>query len=346
MTLRLGIGLFTGQLPAGSDRTFAQEYRETVELVRLAEAVGFDSAWVSEHHGASDGYLPSLLVMLAAFAEATSHIRLGTGVVLTPLHDPLRLAEDAAVVDQLSGGRLTIGLGIAWREEEFRMLGVPFAERLPRTLDTVEILRRAWTGRRFSFEGRTYRYEDVRVTPPPAQEGGPPILLGGYVDASLTRAGAIGDGHITDFDDADHLRHAVTLMEQGARDAGRDPSALHLAVMANAFVGGDPDDAWAAARTGVIHQFGAYEAWAAGHDTPAHDSMEPSVADEDTTRAAGVWGAPADLARGFRPVVEAHATRANFDLIVRLHYPGMAFDEAARAVERFGAEVIPALKAR
>jgi probable F420-dependent oxidoreductase len=344
MTLRVGIGLFTGQLPTGSDRTFAQEYRETVELVRLAEAVGFDSAWVSEHHGASDGYLPSLLVMLAAFAEATTHIRLGTGVVLTPLHDPIRLAEDAAVVDQLSGGRLTIGLGIAWREEEFRMLGVPLTERLPRTLDTVEILRRAWTGRRFSFEGRAYRYEDVRVTPPPAQDGGPPILLGGYVDASLTRAGAIGDGHITDFDDADHLRHAVSLMEHGARDTGRDPSTLHLAVMANAFVGDDPEGAWTAARAGVIHQFGAYEAWAADHDTPGHDSMEPSVADEDATRGAGIWGAPADLVRGFRPVVEAHAKRTNFDLIVRLHYPGMGFDEAARAVERFGAEVIPALK--
>src|SRR5205814_582880 len=84
-----------------------------------------------------------------------------------PLHDPIRLAEDAATVDQLSDGRLTVGLGIAWREEEFRMFGVPFGERLPRTLDTVEILRRAWTGERFSFDGRVFHYEDVRVTPPP-----------------------------------------------------------------------------------------------------------------------------------------------------------------------------------
>lgn len=344
MALRIGIGLFTGQIPAGSARTFAQEYRETLELVRLAESVGFDSAWVSEHHGASDGYLPSLLVMLAALAGATSRIRLGTGVILTPFHDPIRLAEDAAVVDQLSGGRLTIGLGIAWREEEFRMLGIPLAERLPRTLDTVEILRRAWTGRRFSFEGRAYRYEDIRVTPPPAQDGGPPILLGGYVDAALTRAGSIGDGHLTDFDDAEHLRHAVHLMEDGARGAGRDPGALHLALMANAFIGADPDDAWATVRSGVIHQFGAYEAWAEDHDTPAHDSLEPSVADERVARAAGVWGTSADVVRAFRPLVEAHAGRANFDLIVRLHYPGMDFDTAARAVEVFGSEVIPALK--
>src|SRR6187397_1080481 len=130
MTLRVGIGLFTGQIPSDSPRTFAEEYRDTLEIVRRAEALGFDSAWVSEHHGTSDGYLPSLLTMLAGFAAATDRIRLGTGVVLTPLHDPLRLAEDAAVVDQLSGGRLTLGLGIAWRPEEFRMFGVPFSERL------------------------------------------------------------------------------------------------------------------------------------------------------------------------------------------------------------------------
>jgi probable F420-dependent oxidoreductase len=344
MTLRVGIGLFTGQIPAWSDRTFAQEYHETLELVRLAEAVGFDSAWVSEHHGATDGYLPSLLVMLAAFAEATSRIRLGTGVILTPFHDPIRLAEDAAVVDQLSDGRLTLGLGLGWREEELRMFGVGSADRLPRTLDTVEILRRAWSGERFSYEGTVHRVDQVRVSPPPAQAGGPPILLGGYVDAALTRAGSVGDGHLTDFDDADHLRHAVRSMEDGARGAGRDPAALHLALMANAFVGSDPEDAWTRARLGVLHQLGAYDAWAEGHDTPGNDALGPAVADETAARAAGVWGSPSEVARGFRPAIEAFAGRANFDLIVRLHYPGMDFDTAARAVETFGAEIIPLLK--
>src|SRR5881296_52303 len=138
MSVQIGIGLFTAQIPPGSKRTFTQEYREVLDLVRLAETLGFDSAWVSEHHGSGDGYAPSLLPMLAAFAAATSRIKLGTGVLLAPFHNPLRLAEDAAVVDLISGGRLILGLGLAWREEEFRTFGVPMTERVRRTTETIE----------------------------------------------------------------------------------------------------------------------------------------------------------------------------------------------------------------
>src|SRR5919198_3580585 len=196
MAVQIGIGLFTGQVPPGSDRTFAQEYREVLDLVRLAETLGFDSAWVSEHHGSSDGYLPSLLPMLAAFAASTTRIQLGTGVMLTPFHDPLRLAEDSAVVDQLSGGRLILGLGLGWRDEEFRMFGQQPSERVRRTVDTVEVLRRAWTGARFSYDGKAYRFDGVKVTPPPAREGGPPIYLGGFTERAVRRAGRVGGGHI------------------------------------------------------------------------------------------------------------------------------------------------------
>src|SRR5688572_24733002 len=209
MTVRVGVGLFTGQLPADSPRTFAQEYREMLELVRVAESAGFDSAWVSEHHGASDGYLPSLLPMLAAFAASTETILLGTGIVLAPFHDPLRLAEDAAVVDQLSGGRLLLGLGIGWREEEFRMFGVPRSERAIRTEETIEILRRAWTGRRFSFEGRAFRYDRVKVTPPPARASGIPVYLGGYADKAVRRAGRLADGYVADAARDDTPRHVA-----------------------------------------------------------------------------------------------------------------------------------------
>jgi len=341
MTLKIGIGLFTAQIPAGSPRTFAQEYRETLEFVKLAEDLGFDSAWVSEHHGASDGYLPSLLLMLAAFAAVTERIELGTGLILTPLHDPIRLAEDSAVVDQLSGGRLVLGLGLGWREEEFRMFGVPLDSRVPRLLETVEVLRRAWTGERFSFRGRVFTYDHVRVTPPPAQRGGPSIFLGGYNERALRRAGRLGDGYMTDDTALESLQSALAHVEEGARSAGRDPRSLELVLFQNAFVSAD-GDAWETIRAGVAHQWGAYEAWERGHDTPEHDSLEPA-GDEEKMRAASPAGTPEEVVRALRQTVDALGDRS-IQLVVRLHYPGMELATASAAVELFAKEVIPALR--
>src|SRR5437867_10696023 len=236
MAVQIGIGLFTAQVPPDSGRTLTQEYREITDLVRLAETLGFDSAWVSEHHGAGDGYLASLLPTLAAFAAATEHIKLGTGVMLTPFHHPLRLAEDAATVDLISGGRLILGLGLGWREEEFRMFGIPVSGRVRRTSETVEILRRAWTGRRFSFEGKIFSFDQVQVTPAPAQEGGPPIWLGGSVEPAIRRAGLFADGYIrTRGGDVEKMRGDLQLVEEAARQAGRDPSSLGFAQLQNTF---------------------------------------------------------------------------------------------------------------
>ena len=343
MTLRVGIGLFTGQIPSDSARTFAEEYRDTLEMVRRAEALGFDSAWVSEHHGTSDGYLPSLLTMLAAFAAVTERIELGTGVVLTPLHDPVRLAEDAVVVDQLSSGRLILGVGLGWREEEFRMLRIPIEERLARHVDTIQILRRAWSGERFSFEGKAFRYEDVRVVPPPFRKGGPPIFLGGYTAASARRVGRLADGYVVDADDLGEVQHAMDLAEEAARDAGRDPAALALALMVNAWVS-ESSDPWSEIREGVIHQIGSYDAWDEGHDTPSHDSREPRRLTEEELRDSTVAGTPGEVLEELRRRIEPFRERREIHLIVRLHYPGMELQPAARAMELFAEGVLPALR--
>ena len=120
----IGLGLFTGQQPPGAPRP---PYRDALALARAAEQAGFDAFWVSEHHGLPDGYLPSPLVLLAALATGTETITLGTGLALAPLHHPLRLAEDAAVVDHLSGGRLLLGLGLGYAAHEYTAFGVDTA---------------------------------------------------------------------------------------------------------------------------------------------------------------------------------------------------------------------------
>lgn len=343
MTLRIGLGLFTGQIPTGSDRTFAQEYRDAVELTRLAETLGFDSVWVSEHHGSSDGYLPSCLPLLATLAEASDRLLLGTGVVLTPFHHPLRLAEDAAVVDQISEGRLLLGLGLGWREEEFRMWGFPVAERVRRTTETVEILRKAWTGERFSHEGKIFRFDDVVITPRPFQEPGVPVYLGGMVEPAIKRAGRLGDGYIRSRGDLESSRQALGWAEEGARSAGKDPSDLRFALLQNAFVW-EEGDAWEVIRRGVAHQLGVYAGWRAGTDTPEKPELEVIPPAEKELRTMTPSGDRHTILRALRPLVETFGSRKDFDLVVRLHYPGMDLDTAARAVELFGGEIIPGLK--
>ena len=166
--MRFGYGLVTCQRPPDDPRTDADVYHDAVERCVAAERYGFDSVWTSEHHFVDDGYMPSLLVLCAAIAQATSRVDIGTAVLLAPLHDPLRLAEDAATVDLLSNGRLILGLGAGWRPKEFEVFGVPLSERAARMRETVAILRAAWGPGAFSHDGKIYRYENVNVTPKPA----------------------------------------------------------------------------------------------------------------------------------------------------------------------------------
>nr|WP_238586323.1 LLM class flavin-dependent oxidoreductase [Rhodococcus rhodochrous] len=159
-----------------------------------AEKSGFDSVWLSEHHFAEDGYLPSPLVVMGALARETTAVDLATNVAIGPLYDPLRLAEDVAVVDQLSGGRVILGLGLGYRPEEFAALGVDRSRRGRILETTVCTLRAAWSGEAVVTDGRTGHAVPVR--PLPAQTGGPPILLGAFASRGVRRAARIADGWI------------------------------------------------------------------------------------------------------------------------------------------------------
>lgn len=340
MTLKIGVGLFTGQIPAGSERSFHREYNDYLELVKLVEDEGLDSAWVSEHHGSGDGYLPSLVPMLAAFAAVTSRIELGTGVVLAPFHDPLRIAEDFAVVDQLSGGRLIAGFGIGWRDEEFRMWGVDVKSRVGRLTELVEVVRRAWTGERFSFQGKYFNYDDVVITPPPFRP--PRIFVGGFVDDAIRRAGRIGDGYLSSRADPARVADSFRMAAEERAAAGK-PGAPLVGVLQNAWVSRTPEEDWPMVRDGIGHQLGVYAGWRAGTDVPGVP-LEVKPPSEDDIRRTTAFGDPEAVVAYLRPLAEALGAYPESHLVLRLHYPGMDAEPAAEAIRLLAREVAPALK--
>ena len=187
------------------------------------------------------------------------------------------------------------------------------------------------------------RFDRVRVTPPPARTGGPPILLGGYDRKAVLRAGRLADGYVTDETGPDEVRTNLELVAEGANGVGRDPNDLIVVMLQNAFAWNDGDP-WPLIRDGVIQQLGTYEAWGEGADTPERDRLEPIAPSEEDLRLSTPAGSPDDVAAALLSTIRAAGDR-DVHLVVRLHYPGMDLDTASRAVQLFAAEVMPLLKA-
>ena len=202
---------------------------EVIAEAQLAEACGFDSCFFGEHHQDRDGFLPSPLIVAAAVAARTQTLRVGTSVILLPLHHPVRIAEDVITLDLVSKGRVILGVGIGYQVDDFRAFSVPMEDRLARFEESVEIIRLCWAGEKFSFRGKHYTLEDVQITPRPFQKPGPPLWFGASVTAAARRAGRIADGFVgtpsTGLENATHLTDAY---KDAARKAGRPAEVIQM----------------------------------------------------------------------------------------------------------------------
>ncbi len=162
-------GVMANTHPApGTD--LPQMVDELIIEAQQAERAGFDSFFLTEHHQEPSGYLPSPLPLAAALAARTSTIRLGTGIAILPLYHPTRLAEDCAVIDIISKGRLILGVGQGYQEGDFAAFGLKVSDRVSLFEESIEILRRAWTEEKVYFVGKRYTLQNVMVTPKPVQK--------------------------------------------------------------------------------------------------------------------------------------------------------------------------------
>ena len=253
--------------PPGSERSFAALYRDSLEQVELAEALGFDSIWLTEHHFTDDGYLPAMLPAAAAIAARTKRVTIGTFVLLAPFQHPLKLAEDAAVVDVISNGRLRLGLGQGYRQEEFDGFGVPRAERLGRTLETIAILKLAWTGKRFSFDGKYFRFKDVRVLPTPASRPYPELLWGAGAPRAIRRAAKLGLSFA-----CVGGRKEMGIYTEALKQAGRNPADFSLVNSRVVYLAATAQEAWHEVGDALMYQAEHYGKWLSAAPTSCHAS--------------------------------------------------------------------------
>ena len=251
-------------------------YKAALEQCAWAEDHGFLMATLSEHHGSDDGYCPSPLTMAAAITGRTRSLRVLVAALILPLYDPIRLAEDLAVLDLASGGRVDLILGAGYRAEELAMFGREMDERVALLEEGIEVLRSAWSGEEFEYRGRR-----MRVTPRPARPEGPGLLMGGSTPGAARRAARLGLGFVP-VDESLWPPYAEACREYG-RVAGSAPSLngprfIHVA--------DDPDRAWALIAPHALHETNTYGAWLA-----SADAFGPytSTDDADALRSNGEY---------------------------------------------------------
>lgn len=199
--LKIGV-CYDFRNPPDSGTSNRALYAEILEQVQWLDRIGADLVWFTEHHFVDDGYLPSWVPWAGAMASVTSRVRFGTDICLMPFNHPVRLAEDLAVLDNISGGRVELGVGMGYAPHEFRGFGIPVSRRVSLMDEGIEVLQRCFSGERFSYAGKRYQLEDVMITPGYVQPGGPPLFVAAMSKAGAERA----------------ARHGTHFLPQGSKE--------------------------------------------------------------------------------------------------------------------------------
>ena len=314
------------------------DFDATIAECERAEAAGFDSVWLGEHHNSTLLY-PAPLVGLAAIAARTRRVRLGTGVLLLPLYHPVAVAEEAAMVDVISRGRLILGIGAGYAPEEFAAFGVSTKERGSRLDEAVPLIQRLWTEDAVSHEGRHYRIEGATLRPRPVQRPRPPIWFAGWVEAALRRAGRLGDAWLGGPSaKLDELAGCVRMYREAMRAAGRDAGSGEVALIRFVFVAESLERARAIAGDAFIRSFEAtYFRW-------PHPVVKRPPGEMTITRLSEDRIILGDPASCVRQIERLQADLGLTHLICRMSVAGIPPEAAAASMDLLTREVIPALK--
>ena len=326
-------GIMSNNQPAmGAD--LPRMVDELIEEAQTAERHGFETFFVNEHHQEPAGYFPSPLVLLSALAARTSTIRLGTGILVLPLYHPTRVAEDGAMIDIISRGRLVLGVGLGYQEGDFAAFGLRVSERVSLFEEGVEIIKRAWTEEKVAFAGKRYTLRDVRVTPRPVQKPRPPIWVAALGDEAMKRAGRVGDALLCDsFQLPARLKPRVELYRATAESRGHPAKVV---MFREGFVAPTLEQAIQEYEEGLLSTHRYY--WRQGSyygDIKRAEDLTLQRISLDRL----ILGSPADC---IEKIQMWHREVGAEHFLIRFRHPaGPAHVRVLAAIQLFGEEVIP-----
>ncbi len=334
----LGFGLLSAQRRPG-ETGWERAYDDTVRLAVEAERLGLSSVWTTEHHFVDDGYMPSLLVVSAAIAAATSRIGIGTGVLLAPLHHPLRLAEDAATVSLLSRGRLVLGLGLGWSRVEFGGLAADKRQRGAAMEEILAILPRAWTGEPFHHRGAVYDLPELAVRPAPARRI--PVVIGGGAEPAIRRAARLADGIFSNVP-TEQLVQQLAWARDELHRAGRDPATfqvIHYSVMLPGATAQEALDRYGDHAWAMMWKYSDMEASAA---RPGLPPAPPPLTDDRRDRLLGrstIAGTTQQIVETLLEVRRRAGMPVEF--VARSYFPSLAYDRQVELMQELAEGVAP-----
>jgi alkanesulfonate monooxygenase SsuD/methylene tetrahydromethanopterin reductase-like flavin-dependent oxidoreductase (luciferase family) len=329
--------------PRSWRRPIADLYHDQIADAVRAEELGYGHVWTGEHHFRDDAWSPSLFPILGAIAGQTRRIRLGTYILILPFHNPVRVAEDAATLDIISRGRLDLGVGPGNFLSEYQTFGVPRAERRPRMHEGLDIIRRAFTEERFSFDGAYYRFPNLALSPKPVQQPHPPIWVAAIGPKAIAQAAERGY-HLAGGGPPQSQR----LYDDTLRAAGREPAQYHIAQFRVMHLAETRGQAWDDAEQHVHYVMTSYDdEFKRAGDLLSQEATTPPAVEAHALRelpevifndAPILVGTPDDAIADLK----RYTSRARMThLVLWMHLPGLESAKARRSMELFARHVMP-----
>ncbi len=320
------------------------EFQKILEQCEVADRLGFDTVWFAEHHFSRVGMCPDALMMALAASQRTRRMRVGTAISILPFHNPVRLAEQAAMVDVLSGGRLDLGVGRGSQPKEFQGFDISPSDSKELLREGLEVLCRLMKGERLTFQGKHYSCTDVEIHPHFVQKPHPPLWLAGTSLETYTLAGKEGYNIMASasFKGPEVYREKMSYFQEAVRARGGDPMEYPSCLLHNVHVCDDPEAAW-----GLIEPA---ESWYLAYRS-AMNAVDMSVEEQsnlarnwsydlnirEVIEGGGVIGPPGKVIEEIRRIQSDYG--ANHLMLFSLR--GIPQEEAVRSLERFASEVMP-----